>query len=120
MCLRAVHHPKLVLGFDAILAVGPEHARIYREAGWTKQRVVERINELTRARGAELARGAGGIAEGLPLTGAALEGDIPKFRPNNGLMVVQCGGGAGLFSAVIGGWANGAVGSAPVWREIKA
>ncbi len=120
VCLRAVHHPKLVLGFDAILAIGPEHARIYREAGWTKQRVVERINELTRTPGKELARGAGGIAEGLPLTGAALESEFPKFRPNNGLMIVHCGGGAGLFSAVIGGWANGAVGSAPVWREIRA
>ena len=118
--LRAVHHPKLVLGFDAILALGPEHARIYREAGWTKQRVAERINELTRVSGRELARGAGGIAEGSPFTGAALESEFPKFRPNNGLLIVHCGGGAGLFSAVIGGWANGAAGSTPVWREIRA
>ncbi len=119
LCLRAVHHPKLVLGFDAILAIGPEHARIYREAGWTKQQVAQRVNELTRAPGRELARGAGGIAEGLPFTGPALDADYPKFRPNNGLLVVHCGGGAGLFSAVIGGWANGATGSTPVWREIR-
>jgi hypothetical protein len=119
VCLRAVHHPKLVLGFDAILAIGPEHARIYREAGWSKAQVVQRVNELTRAPGRELARGAGGIAEGLPFTGAALDADYPKFRPNNGLLVVHCGGGAGLFSAVIGGWANGAMGSAPVWREVR-
>ena len=118
-CLRAVHHPKLVLAFDAILAIGPEHARVYREAGWSKARVVERVNELTRAPGRELARGAGGIAEGLPFSGAALDADYPKFRPNNGLLVVHCGGGAGLFSAVIGGWANGATGSTPVWREIR-
>ncbi len=117
--LRAVHHAKLVLGFDAILALGPEHARVYREAGWTKRRVADRINELTRAPGRELARGAGGIAEGVPFTGAALDADYPKFRPNNGLLIVHCGGGAGLFSAVIGGWANGATGSTPVWREIK-
>jgi hypothetical protein len=117
--LRAVHHPKLVLGFDAILAIGPEHARVYREAGWTKARVAERINALTRVPGRELARGAGGIAEGLPFTGAALDADYPKFRPNNGLLIVHCGGGAGLFSSVIGGWANGATGSTPVWREIR-
>jgi hypothetical protein len=42
---------------------------------------------------------------------------LPKFRPG-GLLVVHCGGGAGLFSAMIGGWASGAVGSEPVMREI--
>ena len=119
LCLRTLHHPKLVLGFDAILAVGPEHARVFREAGWTKAQVVQRIQELCRYPGRELARGAGGIAEGVPLSGAALDAEIPKFRPNNGLLVVHCGGGAGLFSAVIGGWANGAMGSTPVWREIR-
>ena len=119
VCLRALHHPKLVLGFDALLAIGPEHARVFREAGWSKPQIVQRINDLTRVPGDELARGAGGIAEGLPLTGAALESQFPKFRPNNGLLIVHCGGGAGLFSALIGGWANGAMGSTPVWREIK-
>jgi len=118
LCLRAVHHPKLVLAFDAILAIGPEHARVFREAGWTKPQLVQRLYELCRYPGRELARGALGIAEGLPLSGAALDGELPKFRPNNGLLVVHCGGGAGLFSAVIGGWANGATGSTPVWREI--
>jgi hypothetical protein len=43
---------------------------------------------------------------------------LPKFRPG-GLLVVHCGGGAGLFSAMIGGWASGALGSAPVMREIR-
>ncbi len=120
LCLRAVHHPKLVLAFDAILAIGPEHARVFREAGWTKARLLTRLHELCRYAGRELARGAGGISEGLPLVGPALESEFPKFRPNNGLLIVHCGGGAGLFSAVIGGWANGATGSAPVWREIRA
>mgnify|MGYP006140053397 CR=1 FL=1 len=27
--LQAMHHPKLVLGFDAILVMGPEHARVF-------------------------------------------------------------------------------------------
>jgi hypothetical protein len=117
-CLKAIHHPKLALGFDAILAIGPEHARIYREAGWSKAQVLGRIQELCRTPGRELARGAGGISEGLPLPPAALEGEIPKFRPG-GLLLVHCGGRAGLFSAVIGGWANGALGSQPTWREIR-
>ena len=43
---------------------------------------------------------------------------LPKFRPG-GLLVVHCGGRAGLFSAMIGGWANGELGSQPVMREIR-
>jgi hypothetical protein len=43
---------------------------------------------------------------------------IPKFR-DGGLLLVHAGGGAGLFSSIIGGWANGATGSTPVTKEIK-
>jgi hypothetical protein len=114
-CLRSVHHPKLPLAFDAILAVSPEHARVFRAAGWDKSRLVARLHELLQLPGAELVRGAGGIAEGVPegLAGATL----PKFRPG-GLLVVHCGGGAGLFSSIIGGWVNQATGSQPVVRAI--
>ena len=41
-CLRTLHHPKLVLGFDAILVVGPEHARVFAEAGWDRERLLDR------------------------------------------------------------------------------
>ena len=56
------------------------------------------------------------IAEGAPegMKGATL----PKFRPG-GILIVHCGGGAGLFSAMIGGWVNGELGSQPVVREIR-
>ena len=113
--LNAIHHPKLVLGFDAILAVAPDHSRVFIDSGWTRQQTAERINELTTRPGAELARGAGGIAEGVPEFLA--EADLPKFR-DGGLHLVHCGGGAGLFSAVIGGWVNGDVGAQPVCVEI--
>ena len=44
---------------------------------------------------------------------------VNKFRPG-GLMIVRAGGGAGMFSAIIGGWlASGERGSAPVTREIR-
>lgn len=113
--LRTVHHPKLIIVFDAILAIGPEHARIFREAGWDRRRLTDRLLELTNIPGEELMRGAGGIEEGLPgeLAGATL----PKFKPD-GILIVHCGGRAGLFSAIIGGWAGGDVGSTPVTREI--
>ncbi len=114
--LRTLHHPKLLMAFDCLLAIGPEHARVFREAGWSRQQLVDRLHELLQIPGREVVRGAGGISEGLPeqLAGATL----PKFRPG-GILIVHCGGGAGLFSAMIGGWLNGAMGSQPVWREIE-
>ena len=66
--------------------------------------------------GSELIAGAGGIVEGLP-DGFA-DGTWPKFR-DDGILLCYAGGGAGLFSAIIGGWANGAIGSTPVTREVR-
>ena len=43
---------------------------------------------------------------------------LPKFK-DGGILMAYAGGGAGLFSAIIGGWANGAMGSAPVTREVR-
>ena len=34
--------------------------------------------------------------------------------------IVHAGGKAGLFSAIIGGWAGGAVGSVPITKEVEA
>jgi hypothetical protein len=115
--LRTLHHPKLVLAFDVLLAVGPEHARVFRRAGWSRHRLTDRLHELLQIPGRELVRGAGGIAEGLPE--AVADATLPKFRPD-GILIVHCGGGAGLFSAIIGGWAGGDVGSRPVTVEIPA
>jgi thiol-disulfide isomerase/thioredoxin len=114
--LRTLHHPKLVMAFDCILAVGPEHARVFAEAGWDKARLAARLYELLQIPGSEVVRGAGGIAEGIPEH--FRDATVPKFRPG-GLLIVHCGGRAGLFSAMIGGWANGPMGSQPVIREIK-
>jgi hypothetical protein len=80
------------------------------------QRVREELMKLTTRPGAEMVRGAGGIAEGMPEH--FREAQIPKFR-DDGLWLVHAGGGAGLFSAVIGGWVNGSGGSIPVTREVR-
>jgi hypothetical protein len=114
-CLRTVHHPKLPLAFDALLIVGPEHARVFAQAGWNRQRVIDEINARLQLTGSDIVRGAHGMAEGIPehLQGSTL----PKFR-QGGLLLVHAGGGAGLFSAILGGWANGATGSDPVTRAV--
>ena len=115
-CLRTLHNPKLVLGFDVVLIVGPEHARVFAEGGWDRERLLAELHARLQIPGSELVRGANGIAEGVP---AHLEGvTLPKFRPG-GILLVHAGGGAGLFSAMIGGWANGEVGSQPVTTSVN-
>ncbi len=116
-CLRTVQHPKLPIVFDAILVVSPEHGRVFAEAGWTKAHLRQRLHELTLLDGKDIVRGAGGIAEGVPEW--ARDSQLPKFRAD-GLVIVHAGGGAGLFSTIIGGWANGETGSQPVTKEIAS
>ena len=111
-CLRRVAHPKLAQGSDAMLVVSPEHARVFRQAGWSKARLKEKLDELLILPGAEMVRGANGMAEGLPAKFA--DTTVPKFRPG-GLNIVCAGGPAGMFSAIISGWvASGPKGSQPV------
>jgi hypothetical protein len=114
--LQAMHHPKLVLGFDAILVMGPEHARVFAGAGWDREQIVAGISAHLNRPGSELVRGADGMAEGLPEAFADAP-SLPKFR-QGGLMLAYAGGGAGLFSEIIGGWANGDIGSKPVTRAV--
>jgi len=114
--LRTVAHPKLPMAFDALVVVAPEHARVFREGGWSKSRLREELTALLTIDGGELVRGAGGCDEGIPeALGSA---SWPKFRPD-GLLFVHAGGTAGMFSAIIGGWINGETGSQPVTQEVK-
>jgi hypothetical protein len=116
-CLRTVAHPKIPMAADAMLAVSPAHGRVFRQAGWTKARLKQELDVLLQLSGADLARGAGGIAEGIPE--AVKDNILPKFRPG-GLHIVHVGGEAGLFSAIIGGWlAGGPRGSQSVTKEIR-
>ena len=116
VALQTVHHPKLVLGFDAVLVLGPEHGRVFHEAGWDRERIVAELLAAGQTPGRELVAGAGGISEGMPEQFA--DTTLPKFKPD-GILMAYAGGGAGLFSAIIAGWANGAIGSTPVTREVR-
>ena len=116
-CLRTLHNPKLVLAFDAILVIGPDHARVFADAGWDRDRMLAELHARLQIPGSELVRGANGIAEGVQAQFKDLT--LPKFRPQ-GLLLAHAGGGAGLFSAIIGGWANGDVGSQPVTKEVRS
>lgn len=115
--LRAVGHPKLAMGFDAMLVVSPEHGRILTAAGWDRARLMDELEPLLTMDGTTMVRGVDGMEEGLPAAFGATP--VPKFRPG-GLLVVHAGGDAGLFSAILGGWVGGAMGSEPVTRPIES
>lgn len=117
MRLQGVQHPKLIMMFDAILVMGPEHARVFADAGWGRERIVDGIMAHLSRPGSELVRGADGVAEGVPEAFGEAEA-LPKFRPG-GLMLAYAGGGAGLFSQIIAGWVNGEKGSTPVTRTVR-
>jgi hypothetical protein len=114
-CLRATHHPKSVLSFDAILVISPDHSRVYAEAGWDREKILSELYARLNIPGAELVKGALDMAEGLPAKFA--DRIVPKFKAG-GILLAHAGGGAGLFSSIIGGWANGAMGSTPVTRPV--
>ena len=116
-CLRTVAHPKNAFIWDATLVVSPEHARVFRDAGWSKAKLRGELNAILQLPGEEIIHGAQGIAEGMPVGFKDLT--LPKFR-EGGLQIVHAGGGAGLFSAIIGGWASGAIGSEPVTVEVRS
>jgi len=115
-CLRTVDHPKLAMAGDAMLVVSPDHCRVFFAAGWSKARLRLELEKLLLTPGRDLIVGAGGIDEGVPASLA--DSLVPKFRPG-GLLIVRAGGKAGLFSAIIAGWAaSGQTGSVPVSKEI--
>ncbi|HUF96505.1 MAG TPA: thioredoxin family protein [Ilumatobacter sp.] len=113
--MQGMHHRKLVMAFDAILVISPEHGRVFADAGWDRKRVLEELHARLVTPVADLERDAHGIAEGVP---HGFEGSLPKYRPG-GILMTYAGGGAGLFSALIGGWVNGDTGSKPVTRAVR-
>ena len=114
--LLSVGHRKFAMLSDAFIILSPEHQKIFANADWSKQQVLDKLTELTTRPGAELMPGVDGIAEGMPEF--VKDMDLPKFNAG-GLNIVRAGGNAGLFSAIVGGWlASGDYGSSPVSKEI--
>lgn len=116
LSLRNVAHHKLFGMADAILIISPEHRRVFRQGGWTKNDVRDALYSELMTPGADILRGANGVAEGMPEK--FKDKLLNKFR-DDGLHIVSAGGKAGLFSAIIGGWvASGERGSQLVSQKI--
>src|SRR4051794_38220086 len=117
--LESVAHPKQRLAWDAMLVVGPEHARVFGAADWSRDDLRQRLFELTTSPAGELVRGAGGSPEGVEekwVTDPQMP--VAKFAAPERIQIVHAGGDAGLFSMVFGSWAAGEIGSAPVTEKV--
>ncbi len=114
--LRTVAHYKRFGMADAILVVCPEHRRVFKEGGWSKEDLHRSLYDELMTPGMELMPGVDGVAEGMP---ARLKDKLlNKFR-DDGLHIVSTGGTAGMFSAIISGWvASGDKGSQLVSQRI--
>ena len=116
LSLRSIVHAKLYGLADAILVVSPEHRRVFRQGGWSKQDLRNALHEELVTPGADLIRGANDVAEGMPAR--FKDKLLNKFR-DDGLHIVSTGGKAGMFSAIISGWvATGERGSQIVSQKI--
>ena len=81
---------------DAVVIVSPEHDRVFRDGGWSREDLEAALRKSLDEP----------------------EHSTPKLR-EGGLLIARAGGGAGMFSAILPGWAaTGPVGSIPVTKEV--
>jgi len=122
LAMQSVAHPRWGGYGDVFLVLSPEHVQTIARDGWSKDDVRARIQEVTSRPLSELLADED-CREGVPAKLAA--GSDPatvrlsKFRDPAKIHVVVAGGPAGKFSAVIGGWVQGPMGSEIVTRKIE-
>lgn len=116
--MRAVGHIDIASGSDVVVIIGPEHGRVFDDAGWCKAKTVAALHEATQILGKDFGMNSNDKGE----SGDAIRsGMTPKFRPDGGITLVRAGGAAGMSSVVIPGWLmTGAAGTDSVTKEIKS
>jgi len=120
IALEHVATPRQRIAFDAMLVIGPEHGRLFREACWSRERLQDELHALTQRRAGDLQRGTDGIAEGLPPEWIPdPDARVPKFAGPERILLSYAGGDAGLFSMVLGGWVSGELGSSPQTASVE-
>ncbi len=118
MGLKAVYHHKWNLDADVILAVSPEHSRVFENAGWSKAMLRDALESKLQLETKTMIKGVGGCTEGLDPAYAAANPIVSKFLPG-GIQLIRVGSNAGLYSAVISCWPSGGEsGTQPVTRLI--
>jgi hypothetical protein len=100
------------LAEPTVFVICPEHAEMFRAAGWSKQRLRQFMFEAVRKTAGELRRG-----ETTPLVHAAgPAAQVPKWLSPEAIVLMVAGGEAGRYSAVLGPCTG--MGSAIVSREV--
>jgi len=96
----------------SVFVICPEHAEMFRAAGWTKQRLRQFMFEAVHKPAAELRRG-----ETTPFVHAADPAtQVPKWASPEAIVLIVAGGEAGRYSAVLGPCTG--MGSQIVSREV--
>jgi hypothetical protein len=96
----------------SVFVICPEHAEMFRAAGWSKQRLRHFMFEAVHKPAGALRRG-----ETTPLVQAADPGaEIPKWASPDAIVLIVAGGEAGRYSAVLGPCAG--MGSQIISREV--
>ncbi len=96
----------------SVFVICPEHAEMFRAAGWTKQQLRQFMFEAVHKPAGELRRG-----EATPFVHAADPGlQVPKWASPEAIVLIVAGGEAGRYSAVLGPCTG--MGSQIVSREV--
>jgi thiol-disulfide isomerase/thioredoxin len=116
-CLHAIYGIGHIIGVQAFLAIGQEHAIVFYEAGWSKARVMEELLGLLKMPVREVVSGRAGLTGLTAEEKSDPDNLVSKFK-NGTFNIVRAGGSAGKYSAIIP--SIGGKGSIePVTREIK-
>jgi peroxiredoxin len=119
--LATVWSYRMCMLFEAVVVLCPEHVKTLHRDGFSKQQVREFLFENT---GIPVRHFQEDPGEGTQLVSQYREITVDgercyqKFRSPDSLAIVVAGGTAGKFSAVIGSWATGAMGSQMVTYPI--
>jgi thiol-disulfide isomerase/thioredoxin len=120
--LATVWSYRACLGFEAVLALGPEHVKTIHHDGFSKQDVRDFLFENTGIPLRCYADGepGEGIAQRNLYKEISIDGEpcYQKFRAPEAIKIVVAGGTAGKFSAVLGSWSAGPRGSQMVTYPI--
>ena len=101
------------MDYQSLFVVCPEHAALFRAAGWTKARLREAIFDHAVRPARELNRG-----ETTPYVKAADPDDrVHKWTDADRILIVVAGGEAGRFSAVFG--PCGGMGETAITKEVR-
>src|SRR5215471_16012617 len=102
------------LAEPSVFVICPEHAQMFRDAGWTKQRLRQFMFEAVRKPASLLRRG-----ETTPVVHAAGPGAlVPKWASPESIVLLVAGGEVGRYSAVLGPCTG--MGSQIVSREVES